>query len=287
MSRCQARDCTTPTHDVLCRGCRDRLLLGLCDLAFTVTERGELGPGLLDALAHAVARRKATGSRVRTRSHPGPAAPLPFDPRASRLEQRAALVLSTWVRSLGEAFPSLRPDYHDLAQACAWLARHPAELATFWEGGLMHDEVTALVADIERAVDYPDERRYAGMCSAPLPDGGMCEEDLYARAEQTMLRCRGCGSTHDVAARRDVLASAVADQLATAVECSRIAPHLLGRELSASTVRSWAADGRLTPRPPHPHDARRAPRYRLGDVVALAQTTQTRRRPGRVAIRAG
>lgn len=284
---CEARDCQQPTHDVLCAGCRDQLVTALRELAITATDRGEHTPGLLDALAHAAARRRATGSRVRTRTHPGPPTGVPFDQRATRLQQRATLVISTWARSFADAFPALRPTYRDLPAACAWLAAHPRELATFWEAGLMWQEITDLHAAIEAAVDRPPERRYAGQCSASLAEGGSCEQDLYARPEQAVLRCPHCGTTHDVARRRDILAAAVADQLATATECSRIAPHLLGRELSASTIRSWAADGRLTPRPPHPHDERRAPRYRLGDVVALAQATPTRRRVRQVAIGGG
>ncbi|MFF5988152.1 hypothetical protein [Prauserella flavalba] len=278
---CDARDCEHGTHDVLCRECRDELLLALCDLVFTVNRDGRRGPGLCEALDDTAAgRRSRGGSRPRPRA--GESTSLPFNSRASATAERLANTISSWARSLAEAFPSLHPSYTTVVGACEWMIAHPRELAVFWKAGRMHSEITRVVARIERVVDLREDLHFLGMCSAAF-EGALCDEDLFARAGRTTVVCRACGTTHDVAYRRAVLSQSAEDQLASAVDCSRLAPHLLGRELSPSTVRGWARTGRLAQYPPHPHDPRRAPRYRLGEVVALARETQTRRRPGKAS----
>lgn len=99
--------------------------------------------------------------------------------------------------------------------------------------------------------------------------------DLYARPRRTVVRCRECETPHDVEARRAKLLDAAHDTLATAAELARALPRLLGRELSANTVRTLARAGKLTQRTP---DAQGGPRYLVGDVIDLALITQQRAR---------
>lgn len=274
---CEIASCDEGTHNVLCREHCTELLTKLCELAFTVNNRGERGPGLLEALDGTVARQRATGSKgTGGRSAAGPV--VPYDPKASRVADEAGNTISTWARSIEDAFPSLRPTYSTLAGACAWMATLAKELTVYYEADRMHQEITRLVSTVENAVDHHDELRYAGICSSPLESGGQCEQDLFVRPGKAIVQCRYCQAQHDVEQRREALYRAAQDQLASAVDCSRIAPNLVGRQLSASTIRHWAREGKLSPRDPHPHDERNAPRYRIGDVVKLARESQTRRR---------
>jgi hypothetical protein len=106
----------------------------------------------------------------------------------------------------------------------------------------------------------------------PCPD---CGADLYARPERAIVGCRECEARHDVEALRAELLDVVRDSLATAAEIARALPCLLGRDLSANTVRTWARAGKITRRKP---DEQGRPRYLVGEVIDLALSTPTRAR---------
>jgi hypothetical protein len=107
------------------------------------------------------------------------------------------------------------------------------------------------------------------LCSTATGPGVECDHDLYANPGRRYVTCRACGAEHDVDARRAVLLGAVADQLLTAVEASRALPGLLGRPVTAATVRGLAHRGRLAQRP--------GGLYRVGDLIDALTAQATRR----------
>src|SRR5690606_40055201 len=89
------------------------------------------------------------------------------------------------------------------------------------------------------AVAYrPTERRWLGQCGADT-DSGPCQVDLVARIDAEQVTCRGCGSVHDVAARRQWLAEIVRGYAYTAAEIADACG------IPAATIRSWARRGRI------------------------------------------
>ncbi|WP_091456904.1 hypothetical protein [Actinokineospora iranica] len=240
---------------------------------------------LVDDLDDTVARRTRTGQRVGSR----PAVTgLPFNDGAAEVRDDLRNVLSTWVRDLwethaprrqvptGETAPDGSPvvfaeldalDLDDtLPEMAAWLRRHPTWIEHHPAAGELVDEITDAVERARRAVDLPPVRLFCGPC----PD---CGADLYARPDRVLVGCRECESRHDVEVLRAALLGAARGALATAAEVARALPGLLGRDLSANTVRTWARAGKLTRREP---DKRGRPRYLVGEVIDVALATPTR-----------
>jgi hypothetical protein len=149
-----------------------------------------------------------------------------------------------------------------------WICRHLSWVAYHPASGELVDEIGDAVEQVRRAIDLPPARVYCGLCLD-------CSADLYARPERAVVACRECGMRHDVEARREKLLDAARDVEATAAEIARALPKLLGRELSANTLRTWARLGKLNKREPAEHGR---PRYRVGDIIDLALVTPARRR---------
>jgi hypothetical protein len=279
---CSVPFCGNPaTGGYMCGVCLGRLDGDLAAVAELVAD-----------LEATTARQTRTGHRVGSRpAETG----LPFNDGAAAVRDDLHNVLSTWVRDLwescgpwreaptGETGPDGAPvvewaldplDLDDtLPEMAAWLRRHPSWIAQHPAAGELVDEIGDAVDRARRAVDLPPARVFCGPC----PD---CGADLYARPERAIVGCRECGARHDVEARRAALLDAARRVDATAAEIARALPALLGRELSANTVRTWARNGRLTRRKP---DERGRPRYLVGEVIDLALTTATRSRVTRDA----
>lgn len=128
------------------------------------------------------------------------------------------------------------------------LAEHLGVVRGLREAGDAYDEIVDAVTAARRVVDQPVTRKFLGICSAELVEGGLpCQNDLYAHPRRSMVRCAACGTTHDVEQRREVLLAAVHAQLVTYAEAERALPDLLGAPVKASTLRSWVSEGRLVP----------------------------------------
>jgi len=275
---CAAPFCANATTGgTVCPSCLGRLRSDLVDVA-----------ELVDYLEDTVARLANTGP-PRVGSRPAETG-LPFNVGAAEVRDVVHNVLSTWVRDLwethglrrqvptGETAPDGSPltvaeldplDLDDtVPEMAAWLRRHPSWVEYHPAGGELVDEIGDAVEQVRRAVDLPPARVYCGPC----PD---CSADLYTRPERAVVACRECGMRHDVEARRGTLLDAARDVEATAAEIARALPKLLGRELSANTLRTWARAGKLDKREPDEHGRSR---YRVGDVIDLALVTPARRR---------
>ncbi|MCI2424112.1 hypothetical protein MOQ72_42625 [Saccharopolyspora sp. K220] len=269
MITCSVPSCSNPvTGGNLCGACLGRLDADLAAVADLVAE-----------LDTTIIRQARTGQRVGARPTEEP---LPFNTSASEIRDDLRNVLSTWVRDLWEIYGPRRQvptgevaadgtpvvaaelDSLDLADElpdmAAWLRRHPSWIAPHQAAGELVDEILDAIGRARRAIDLPPELVYCGPCP-------VCGTDLYARPDRGTVVCRGCEERHEVTERREVLLDLARDQLATAAEIARALPGLLGRELSANTVRTWAPTGRLAKRAP---DAQGRPRYRVGDVIDLA-----------------
>lgn len=171
-----------------------------------------------------------------------------------------------------------------------WLLRHPSWMSGHAEAAGLHDDVTAAVRHAKRVIYGPAERVYLGICSAPIEvpvgdDGDSvmqeCQRDLYGAKDRRAVVCPDCGWEFDADVRRRVMLEAMEDQLLTATEMSRALPSYLDQPLTASMVRGYALRGRLLAHgttDADPDDGavegvlvvagrRRAPRYRVGDVL--------------------
>ncbi|MCA1675378.1 MAG: hypothetical protein LC799_25400, partial [Actinobacteria bacterium] len=129
------------------------------------------------------------------------------------------------------------------------------------------DTLDHAVKRARRAIDRPADLVYGGPCDE-------CTSDLYAHGDAMHFTCPNCGTIYGFEQRRTWLLTATADSLLTATEASRALAGLLGRPLSANTVRTWATTGRLASHGTH----QGRPLYRVGDLVELARTTPTRHR---------
>lgn len=277
MTICTAPSCSNPTTGGnVCGLCLGRIEGNLAEV-----------DELVDDLDDTVARRTRTGHRVGSRpAETG----LPFNAGAAEVRDDLRNVLSTWVRELWETHGPRRevatdetaPDGSPVVVAeldpldlddtlpdmAAWLRRHPTWIEYHPAAGELVDEITDAVERVRRAIDLPPARLYCGPC----PD---CGASLYARPDRATVGCRECESRHDVEALRTALLDAARAQLATAAEVARALPRLLGRDLSANTVRTWARTGKLTQREP---DERGRPRYLVGEVIDVALATPSRAR---------
>lgn len=182
-----------------------------------------------------------------------------------------------------------------------WLLRHPSWMAGHTEAAGLYDDVTTAVRHAKGVIYGPQARIYLGICSAamtitvPLDAGPVtvtlqCEMDLYGRKDREFMACPDCGAEHDVAARRKVMLDAMEDQLLTATELSRALPTYLSQDLTASMIRGYALRGRLLAHgtvDADPDDGvvegvlvvagrRRAPRYRVGDVLDVLADVSAR-----------
>ncbi|MEV6712005.1 hypothetical protein AB0M48_08160 [Lentzea sp. NPDC051208] len=269
--------CTAPSCDSLtdldayvCGLCLGRLDGDLADVA-----------DLAEELDTTIARQARTGMPVGSRSAE---VGLPYNDGAAEVGRDLRSVLSTWVRDLWETHGPRRVaraagkanvaeldplDLDDtLAELAAWLRRHPSWIECHLAGGELVDEITDAVERARRAVDLAPARVYCGPC----PD---CGADLYARPDRATVGCRECEARHEVEALRAALLDAARGHIGTAAEIARALPRLLGRELSANSLRTWARAGKLTRREPDQHGR---PRYLVGEVIDVALATPVRSR---------
>ncbi|SDL18479.1 hypothetical protein SAMN04488074_109221 [Lentzea albidocapillata subsp. violacea] len=269
---CTSPTCEHPTDPeaYVCGVCLGRLDGDLADVA-----------DLAEELDTTIARQARTGMPVGSRSAE---VGLPYNDGAAEVGRDLRSVLSTWVRDLWETHGPRRVvitadktrateldplDLDDtLAEMAAWLRRHPSWIEYHPAGGELVDEIADAVERTRRAVDLAPARVYCGPC----PD---CGADLYARPDRETVRCRECETRHEVEALRAELLDAARGHLGTAAEIARALPKLLGRELSANSLRTWARSGKLTRRAP---DAQGQPRYLVGEVIDVALATPTRSR---------
>lgn len=176
--------------------------------------------------------------------------PLPINLAALEAGQGLLAVLSYWVGVVGISIGRRngKTQTHWMASA---LLVYSERIRQRDDAHQFVREITQAVRAVERVVDVPPGRWYAGPCE-------VCSRDLYAGQDQTRVRC-ACGASYDVRDRRDWLLSQVQDRLATPIEISRALGTLAGVEVTPSVIRGLAHRGRITQ-----HERGR---YRVGDVL--------------------
>ncbi|MBB5431365.1 hypothetical protein [Nocardiopsis composta] len=196
-------------------------------------------------------------------------APLPLNLNAA---EAAAVLRSTlvgWVRVLlGEDGAPLPAD--TLSGTARWLeARVETVRHREWASECV-DEVLAAVHQARRAVDRPAEWVYVGQCP-------QCGGRVFGGVDREAARCRaeGCdGEITDAEGHRQqryrAAAQAAPDRAVTAAE-GAMAARALGRPITERWIRKLAAAGRL-----EQVSAKRPARYRLGDIMDIADKTEKR-----------
>jgi len=230
--------------------------------------------GLMGDLEGAVGKQLRFGEKVGGRS-PATGA-LPFAYSASEAEWVARMTLLTWVDWVAAVRGHTTPDRWSyigvyLVGSLTWLAAHP-------DGPQAIDEMIAALRQARRAVDRPQERRFAGVCGAdrvllvttmadedPAHVTAPCTQALYAPAGATAIVCPACDTEHDVDARRDLMLTQLRDVVLTATELSR-AIDGLGVDVTPARIWQWRRRGLLVPAATTPAGA---PMYRVGDALDL------------------
>lgn len=258
--------CGRPTTGAgLCRYCTEDLINDLTDLAAgPATPTGRM-PGLLADLDDVVLRMTKTGGAsvgVLSRSAESG---VPYHAAASALMGQAGMALAYWAADLAALHPHLEVPVGAI-EVAGWLSRYPALLAGHPEVAALHREITGLTDRVRRMVDRSPALAFLGPCGSLTDDGEVCRTGLYVLPDRDFVRCRACKTQFDVRVRREELLAAVADQLATGPEIAR-ALSTWGLTVTVHAIRQWVHRGKLMPKPPHPLDARRTPRYRVGDVI--------------------
>lgn len=284
MNTC-ATGCGRPTDTALCRTCLDTLTRALRDIEWLYPE--------LDVTITRQAKTTRGGGIGFVTG--GGGAPMPLHLGASSLSDDLRDNLAGWVQNLWEDYAVDRAvidvAVHPLPLA-RWLLRHPSWMAGCSYAAELFDEVIGLVERARRMVSGPLDRIYLGICSADLrvadefdPDAEpieQCQRDLYGLPNRASVVCPACGWEWDMQWRRDRMLESMRDQLLTATELSRALPTYLDRPddkpVTASMIRGYAARGRLLPHSDAASEdallgeaprGRRAPRYRVGDVLDL------------------
>lgn len=183
-----------------------------------------------------------------------------------------------------------------LEDAARWLADRWQLIRTKpWAPACARD-IAGAIRRAEEHIDQPPDEHYAGHCDVPLEDPTrpgetfLCGWELYAKLGQDVVRCKGCGTQHSVALRREQMLARLGDQLVTAADAAR-ALSTPDREVTAAMVRGWKHRGGLTPATRVDDaggtiplcDDRGRPLYRLRDV----QTAHNHIRYGTVTTSAG
>jgi hypothetical protein len=248
--------CGQPSPDAfLCKACTRELSLAL--LA-AVT----LAPDLEVAVSR---QARFTGPQ-----RGGGGSVLPFDERASDAAHALHAELSGWVRIHMAA-----GDYPagGIAAMARWLLARTGRIRQHEGAADCHHGVTRAVRDAMRAIDRPPQRVYAGPCD--------CGTDLTAKPGRSLVSCPSCGASYGVAQRQEWMRTQLEDTLGTAAYAAAVLPGI-GVHVTAGAIRMWASRHKLEARPgvPRPGGAAQ-PRYRLGDVMALARAAAAERDAGK------
>lgn len=199
--------------------------------------------------------------------------PLPLNLHASDVGQRLRTALTTWSRvlidergmTIDESFPqtATRPPgpvcggdgswcLHASCRAILLAPRREAtniEIARFLRGHLKwaahrgwapqaFDELSRSAIDTARAVDSPPPMVALGKCDE-------CFTELRAHQDATVVRCRECRETYDVAKRKDELVARAGHLNMTPVDLARVISAATIMECKAKDVYNWVQRGYL------------------------------------------
>lgn len=256
--------CGQPTDGTICHREATKL-------ADTLRTAADLWP----ELQLTIAKQTRHGDPTPRAGHPAPAAPvrpdgdpatdqvpgwptgLVVDLRAADVAAAVRSTVHTWARDIAAAVGADLPD--TIPEVMRWLASRVEWIRHQPQAGKALDELNDACAQVIRAIDTPVQRYPLGECGAPT-EHGPCQHWLSTWPGATTARCGGCGTRHDVTARRGRLLELARDRRGTAAEVARWLTWL-GIPTTPAVVRGLAYRGRIT--------ADAWGRYRLGDVEAI------------------
>lgn len=298
---CSSPDCDEITVEPTCRRCLHRLRLALVRVV-------DLDLGVELDVAR---RRDAVFTRPADRARGGVEHPMMFDDHASRIASALHSTLVAWVRDVALDLEHVEPLLGPVCAPCTvraecrhiscraargdrapldrpdmlarWLLDHMTDIGRRADGGIMVDEVEAIVADAERTVDLPPSTVLAGACPA-------CSAPVYAHQGAALGRCTapGCDGTVRTDTGRAEHLDALADAEFTAAEIARVMTAL-GEPVTRAQVNQWHSRGTITPSSYAPaRSTRRStttdqgdrrgdrPRFRVADIRARRRAALSR-----------
>lgn len=274
LGECEVRSCgrATPPGIVVCGQHAERLAFALAGVSTVL--------GALED-AH-VRRQRFSASSLPPVAVPGAQdeSPVPFNALASRVRRELVHALREWADLIAAERGLFRP-LDTLEALPTWLLHQVSWIRSWHQGPEAVDRMTRAVEHAARTVDRPPDLRFAGPCTATVPDDeGLareCGEELYAAPGALEAECRVCGTRWPMRDLRSWLLGQVEDMLLPATELAR-AVDGLGVPVTPAMIRRWAHRGLLETRP-----GQRGPVYRVGDVLAKVAGDERRRAAGRGA----
>ena len=285
--------CGQPSpHATICTSCQTTLRNDLRNIR-------DHWPDLIDAMGKQM-RFGGNGGKV-----VGKTPPLPINPTATEAYWCANNTLTTWARTVHDAWPSIPLPIGDGGVAADWLGQ-----ASDWfvkDAWVIElaDEIEDTWRLIRTAIDRPADLQPLGQCGhiheperthdgdtcacachygqpgaipcniedgcnpdTPTIAAVICPEQLKASRDATDVRCPTCGTTHDVGALRAATLNAHRDIVLPMPQLL----DLLGiftkddRTRTSAKVRQWVKRGRVTDRMVEVGTALRAG-YRVGEVL--------------------
>lgn len=260
-----------------CAACTNELERDLADV-----------PSLADDLQLALARQVRIGDAQAQR---GGETPLPYDGRAGQAATHLHRTIVAWVHELrtgvtithGPAcatrcghptctYISLATDPGvSTAGQARWLLRHLRVLLGRHNAPAAVEQLTTAIRQARHVIDRPLDQVYAGPCD-------LCGRDMYAQPGASRATCPVCvdGEGHRVGYgvrhRREWMLSEVEEMRLSAVEVAR-ALTSLACPIRPALLATWVQRRRLVSVGTNAHGK---PLYRVGDVMALMETQESK-----------
>ncbi len=249
MADCSA--CAKPAPDAtVCRSCADETAKNLRQI-----------PWLTEQLTITLTRQARMGDRNGPRSTE---TPVFFEQRASVDLETFQLDLARWTADVAE-HRGIRVDEPDTpAGMSRWLLRWNGAAAQHPDAADYVSDIAAMVRAAERTIDRAPDMRCLGPCD--VPD---CEAWLYVPMHAEVAYCPSpeCEAEYRVQDRRAWLLEQTVDRLMTAAEIARDLPWIVGAKIDRKLINKWSSRDQITRFDPHPTDLRKAPRFRVGEVI--------------------
>ena len=266
MSNCQV--CTADTDAFLCRACLNEIDRAIGDMTSLMHEVSLVATkqtnvyrssGRPDSQQRETEAWNEEQAQIAAwlRSKDGRVA-LPSTALMVNLDARELLwvagnTLSGWTRHLAESRATETPT---AAGMIGWLLTYVESIRWDEAAGEMHDEITSLHRDLERAVDRSLDRVFAGPCTGEVAEGVQCGLDLYfAGPKAESIKCdgwrspgqEGCGATYTITERREWLIGSLDDALVTVDDMLNALPSLFPELMipRRHSVNSWIRDKRI------------------------------------------
>lgn len=271
--------CTTPTCPVpvdsttLCNEHHTKLVAALKEV-----------PGYVEELATTTTKVVAYDSRRGPRS-PSRERPMPLNIKASETGRNYADTLTSWARQAADQVGE--PVIHPRPEAAAGYIRthlQSGRLNGWDEAGRFLDWLLGQEQIILRIIDRPAPRWYAGPCPSLTWNEQAraiteCGADLHANTASGIVRCKNCGTEHDIDDRRDFLIARLDDQIATVPDLveaiQRFTNDTRKEDTLLNLIYQWNRRNRIIPVRHIVRGTKRHPLFRIGDVLALLKAADT------------